>query len=389
MERSNRNSGEPTLPLIDYAKAAASLLIVWHHFALYGPLSDEAEPLLGPLRVWLVEQGRLAVQVFLVVGGFLAARGLVASPGAEPARRVAWLALVQRRWLRLAPAYWVALVAALVAAGVARALISESTVPAAPSGWQVLANVLMLQDLAGVEALSAGVWYVAIDFQLYALLALLVVLRARLPGDEARRRWTALGLTTLVAASLLVFNLDAGLDVWAIYFLGAYGLGVLAQWARVDARWCVVIAVLVAAALLLEWRSRIALAGSVAMMLAVMPDGRARAWRVVPLSRLAAFLSRISYAVFLLHYPAYLVVGALVADQWPHLPDVHLVGLGVAFGLALAAGWALQATLDAVSARRRISAARRSDPAPRPARPAAAATPPARRPAPAARSTAA
>jgi hypothetical protein len=32
------------------------------------------------------------------------------------------------------------------------------------------------------------------------------------------------------AASLLSFNLDADLDVWAIYFMGAYGLGMMAFW---------------------------------------------------------------------------------------------------------------------------------------------------------------
>lgn len=390
MGHSNRYSGEPALPLIDHAKAAASLLIVWHHFALYGPLSDGAAPLLGALRLWLVEHGRLAVQVFLVIGGFLAARTLLATPAAGSGRGAAgWPALVGRRWLRLAPAYWVALVAALAAAWLARGLIDEPSVPAEPSGWQMLANALMLQDLTGVEALSAGVWYVAIDFQLYALLALLCALRAVVADEARRRRWTALGLTTGVAASLWAFNREAGLDAWAIYFFGAYGLGVLAQWSRADARWRAVIAVLVAVALLLEWRSRVALAGAVALALAFMPDGHARVWRHVPLHRQAAFLSRISYAVFLMHYPVYLAVGALVADQWPHLPDVHLVGLGVAFALSLAAGWALQSALDALSAWRRVSAARRSAPAPRPARPAAAATPPARRPAPAARSTAA
>ncbi len=391
MEHSKRYSGEPVLPLIDYAKAAASLLIVWHHFALYGPLSDGAAPLLGAVRLWLVEHGRLAVQVFLVIGGFLAGRTLLATPAAGTGRGPAgWPAQVMRRWLRLAPAYWVALIAALAAAWLARGLIDEPSVPAEPSGWQVLANALMLQDLTGVEALSAGVWYVAIDFQLYGLLALLCALRAVVTDETRRRRWTALGLTAGVAASLWVFNRDAGLDVWAIYFFGAYGLGVLAQWSRADARWSVVITVLVAVALLLEWRSRVALAGGVALVLAFMPDGHARAWRHVPLRRLAVFLSRISYAVFLLHYPVYLAIGAVVADQWPHLPDVHLVGLGLAFGLSLVAGWALQVAIDRIPAGRwRVSAARRSATAPHRPRPAAVAAPPAPHPAPAARSTAA
>jgi peptidoglycan/LPS O-acetylase OafA/YrhL len=390
MEHSKRYPGESALPLIDHAKAVASLLIVWHHFALYGPLSDGAAPLLGAVRLWLVEHGRLAVQVFLVIGGFLAARTLLASPAAGAGRGLSgWPPRIGRRWLRLAPAYGVALVAALAAAWLARDLIDEPSLPSEPSGWQILANTLMLQDLVGVEALSAGFWYVAIDFQLYALLALLCALRAVVTDDARRRRWTALGLMAGVAASLWFFNRESGLDVWAIYFFGAYGLGVLAQWARADARWSAVIALLVMVALMLEWRSRIALAGVVALVLAFMPDGRARVWRCVPLGRLAAFMSRISYAVFLMHYPVYLVVGALVAQQWPRLPDVHLVGLGVAFLLSIAAGWALQATIDRIAAWRRVSAARRSAPGPHRPRPAAVEAQPAPHPAPGVRSTAA
>ncbi len=50
-------------------KAMACIAIVWHHLAFYGPMSDIAYPLAPVLMAWLYDHGRVAVQVFLVVGG--------------------------------------------------------------------------------------------------------------------------------------------------------------------------------------------------------------------------------------------------------------------------------------------------------------------------------
>ena len=58
-------------PLIDILKALACALIVWHHLAFYGPMSDVAWPLFPGLFAWLYNDARMAVQVFLVLGGYL------------------------------------------------------------------------------------------------------------------------------------------------------------------------------------------------------------------------------------------------------------------------------------------------------------------------------
>ena len=63
-------------PWIDTLKGAACIAIVWHHLAFYGPMSDVALPLAPNLIAWLYDHARLAVQVFLVLGGYLAASSL-------------------------------------------------------------------------------------------------------------------------------------------------------------------------------------------------------------------------------------------------------------------------------------------------------------------------
>ena len=69
------------LPLIDAFKAIASQLIVLHHLSAYGPLSATVQQAAPGLIGWFYDYARMAVQVFLVIAGFLAVRGL--SPGGQ------------------------------------------------------------------------------------------------------------------------------------------------------------------------------------------------------------------------------------------------------------------------------------------------------------------
>jgi len=83
----------------------------------------------------------------------------------------------------------------------------------------------------GLDSLSAGVWYVAIDFQLFALMLVLLWLARRMADRTSAQRWMTLVLVGGLAAwSLLVFNTDPGWDNWAVYFFAAYALGALAWW---------------------------------------------------------------------------------------------------------------------------------------------------------------
>lgn len=332
-----------TLWLIDVIKAVASQLIVWHHLAAYSPMSDVLYPHATSFTDWLYEDARLAVQAFLVIGGFLSARSLAPAPDAllDAFSQRNLVGLLWSRYLRLARPYVVALICAIVCAGLARGLVADPTTPTAPSLGQVLAHLVLLQDIVHVDALSAGVWYVAIDFQLYALLALALWSARRI----ALRTGTAAGtvvaslLIGLAAASLFWLNRNPALDQWAPYFFGAYSLGVFAQWATATERgdrWLALIALLTVCALALEWRSRILVAGLTALALATgvgayfSLKGEA--------ARLVAALGRISYPVFLIHYPVSLLVGAMFLRLWPQSLAVSVLGLLAAWLLSLAGG---------------------------------------------------
>lgn len=323
------------LPLIDAFKAIASQLIVLHHLAFYGPLSDGTYELAPALVGWFSQDARMAVQVFLVIAGFLAARSL--APQAVLVTRQPLTQLWQR-YVRVALPYIAALLVAMLCTRLASHWMQHDSLPAPPTFWQFVGHVALLQSLLGVESLSAGVWYVAIDFQLFGvLLALLWLARRWAPDPSSGGRWVAPGLVlTGVLASLFYFNRDASWDNWALYFLGAYGLGALAYWVgqlapgRAGRQLLWGLALVTLLALALDYRTRIALALAVALVLAwALRAGWLYAW---PRSATLAYLGKISYSVFLLNFPVALVVNAwftryCAPDAWVQTTGVLLAWL--------------------------------------------------------------
>jgi peptidoglycan/LPS O-acetylase OafA/YrhL len=177
----------------------------------------------------LFDYGRFAVQVFLVVAGYLAAQSvgkLMAIGHAHSnglgARLVLQLAL--RRYLRLVGPYVVALLITIVCASLARQWSADEYIGQPETIAQVLAHLFLLQGVLGYDSISAGVWYVAIDWQLFT--ALVVVYAV------FRRPMVRIGVIfILMVASLLYFNRHADYENSFIYFIGSYGLGIFAYWA--------------------------------------------------------------------------------------------------------------------------------------------------------------
>ncbi|HZW20706.1 acyltransferase [Noviherbaspirillum sp.] len=322
--------------VFDLLKAVACNLIVLHHLAFYGPMADVARPLAPEMFEWLEAHARIAVHAFLVMGGFLAARSLSAQSTAArtPVRAVL------RRFVKLAPPFMAAMLLAVAASALAAQWMTHDSISSMPNLAQVLAHASLLHGVLGYESLSAGAWYVAIDFQLFALMTLLLYLTAR-PGLPA---WLApSAVAGCTAASLLYFNLDSTWDNWAPYFFGSYGLGALAWWASERTRSPLQLALLTSAILLLgglaldlEFRSRIALALGTALLLVAACKGMVR----IPGqdSRLVALIGRISYSVFLIHFPVSLVVNAAFTRFAPALPEVQAAGVVTAWLASIAAG---------------------------------------------------
>ena len=333
----------PQFGLINVLKAVAAQLIVLHHLAFYGPMSDYVQPMWPALLDWLGDSARIAVQVFLVIGGFLAAKSLAPDglPGL-PASATP-LQAIRRRYIKLAPPFIAATLIAALANALAAGAMMHDSISAPATAGQLAAHALLLHGVLGYESLSAGAWYVAIDFQLYALTALALWTAGRVAGGRALAWLVPVMVAVGGALSLLYFNLDAGWDNWAPYFFGSYGLGMLAWWAS-DARrktgavFALMLLLVVPAwlALAVEFRSRIELALAVACVLFLC--GRSatvlhgRAWAAVNT------LGRISYAVFLIHFPVSLLVNTAFVSWAPLEPEWQALGMLTAWFASLAAG---------------------------------------------------
>lgn len=349
----------PRFPGIDALKGLACVMIVWHHLAFYGPMSDVVHPFAPALMGWLYDYGRMAVQVFLVVSGFLAAASLAPQGVAvfdSPGR------LVLRRYWRLAKPYLVALAVSVLVAALVRPWFAHTSVSAAPTLLQLLAHVFLLQDVLGQEALSAGVWYVAIDFQLYAAAVLIFAFARRFQLQQGESGGAThatsasatvsapLGVSLillLALASLLFFNRLPAFDITALYFCGSYALGMLAFWAfsNLGARrgfWLATMAVMGGLALALDFRGRLVVALVTAFGLVWLSGLQPTAWLVRLLQqRRLVQLGRISYSVFLIHFPVCLLVNAVFGYFWPTQLLANVAGLLLAFTLSLLAGSAL------------------------------------------------
>ena len=336
--------------LLDLLKAVGCVLIVLHHLAFYGPMSDVVAGQWPALIDWLADDGRLAVQLFLVCSGYLTASAFARRPemGARRFFQLAW-----RRYLRLSLPLLAALSVAVLVTEAIRTDFHHPSLSAPPDWTQVLAHVFFLQHLLDMEALSAGVWYVAIDFQLYLLtmLALWCVTRwVRWHPDwrpDALRVQVFLALTLL---SLMRWNLNTDLDLYGLYFFGSYGLGWLAwrtRQSRIPPKGWAGLLSLGLLALWVDPRLRVMTAWAVAMLLAAAPQAWLQPQLVTGrLRRAVSRLASVSYSVFVIHYAVSLVVSAFVTHWWAQSLACNALGMLLALGLSVLAGAVLHRWIE-------------------------------------------
>lgn len=321
------------MPLLDALKGIAAQLILVHHLVSYGPLAEAAGRMFPGVSGFLFDYGRMVVQVFLVIAGFLATQALVGG-GAMPLQP---FLLILRRYRRLAVPFVAAMAIAVVCSAIARPWLSGDVVPAAPTLAQFLAHALLLHGVLDVPSLSAGVWYVAIDLQLFALLVLILWLGQRVGGERHGVRLGLVLMLGLALASLFHFNRDDAWDAWAVYFFAAYALGA-AAWLIGSGRFgragggklATLLTIALIIALFIDFRLRIVLAALVALGLGLaLHTGLITRW---PRSRLLDWLGRVSYAVFLVHFPVLLLFNAAYG-AWGNGDDIAALA-------AMIAGWA-------------------------------------------------
>jgi peptidoglycan/LPS O-acetylase OafA/YrhL len=341
----------PRSTSVDVLKIIAAQMIFWHHLSAYGDMAQWLSQSLSDVYDFLFGYARMAVQIFLVVSGYLTAQHI------DLVNRPYWLQSVCKRYLRLTPVYLFALLWVSLCMGMTRPYFSADWLPAFLDVPQVLAHISLLHGLLDYPSLSTGIWYIAIDFQLYIVLTGLVYatgLLVPLPWRETVFSTAVLGM---ISVSLWWFNLDASWDNWAIYFFGAYGLGFLAGRAPLSRHhqklfWLGLVLALLS--LILQWRWRIALACSTALLLWTFQTIR-QPWLTYKTNlrwqSLRTMLADSSYAFFLMHFGVLILFNAAWQSlAWHQYSPTALLGASMllcAWVSSIALGVATQKWVEA------------------------------------------
>lgn len=317
---------------IDLLKVVAALLIILHHLSNYGQIAADARSVLPGLMTWLFEYGRYAVQIFLVMAGYLASQSLTKFTHAQLSSKNV-LRIIINRYLRLLAPFVAALLVTILCAWIARFWIKDEFVGEAETLSQFIAHLFFLQDILGLDSISAGAWYVAIDWQLYSVLAILLFYFS----SYQAMIWL---LSIVAVSSLLYFNRSAHYEAYFIYFIGSYGLGVLAYLANnfadkkiqrfAKAALLVIGLILVISALQEIWLRNF-LAWSVALFLSIWgnthyPKVTIDSVLKARLLEMFAWASLRSYCAFLIHFAFILVANTLyIAAGWHSYESATLV----------------------------------------------------------------
>ena len=303
--------------MIDLLKVFAAILIILHHLSSYGQIAEDARTVLPGLMIWLFEYGRYAVQIFLVMAGYLAAQSLTRFANAKFSRQNLLRAIINR-YLRLFAPYIAALIFTIACAWLARFWVNDEFVGEQETLGQFIAHLFFLQGILGLDSISAGAWYVAIDWQLYSVLAVLLI-------SFSSYQALIWFISIVAVSSLLYFNRSAEYDAFFIYFIGSYGLGVLAYLAKnfADSKIqglakaaLIIIGVIIAISTLQEVWLRNFLAWFVALFLLVWgnasyPKVSTTSVLKVRLLRTVAWASPRSFCAFLIHFAFILLANTL------------------------------------------------------------------------------
>jgi peptidoglycan/LPS O-acetylase OafA/YrhL len=204
---------------------------------------------------------------------------------------------------------------------------------------QFLAHLFFIQGILGLDSISAGAWYIAIDWQLYSVLAILLI---SFPSYQAVI-WV---ISILAVSSLLFFNRSGTYEAYFIYFIGSYSLGVLAYLAksfenqnvnRLAKVALIVIGFIIAASSFQQIWLRNFLAWFVAIALLLwgnhpypsIANGKSFLLKAITWGSLR------SYSAFLIHFAFILLANTLYIATGMHTHESGLFALSLMFGVLL------------------------------------------------------
>lgn len=353
---------------IDGLRGLAALGVVVFHAWWYEP-----EP-----RALLVDaewsdlvflRARAGVQILLVISGFVIAYTL-RNTWVTPRE---FLSFMTRRIVRLVPAYWIALSFALL-----MGMLCHGPLQITPpfddqvSATRVLAHLVFLQDVLGFKSFSAGLWTVCIEMQFYVLAVVgwgaAQRILARPTTDKPQPAATALLLVfgPLAIISLVFCYRVECTEPWVIYFMWRFCLGMAAWWTlerTIPLRVFATMVIIGTGQLVFELtldplfdhENEFPSANFIGLATALAIYGAGRTGRIHQWLNWTwlQFVGRISYSVYLIHYPVIYVL-TNVGWKWCGNSPSTIQAAGIlvsSTAVSLLAGYVLYMTVEAPSFR--------------------------------------
>ncbi len=314
----HQRTGDPIKPaarfvMIDGLRGLAALGIAVYHIWRY-EVALETEPLtyvsagfVPGFVDWILLRTWVGVQFLLVVSGFVIAFTL----------RNTWvtpreaLSFVGRRVVRLWPPYAVTILVVLL---LHAACVNWWGVPSPFEEpltiTRVLAHLAFLQDVLRETPLSAAIWTVCIEVQFYVVSVVGWGLAQRLlprpdPKPPQPSGWgVLLVFAPLALTSLCFWNRQDITEPWVIHYMNSFFLGMVVWWAldrTVLPQVFGVTVAIYAVQFVFQWKLENALALTAA--LAIYVAGRTDHFHDWLNWRWLQYLGRISYSLYLIHYP--------------------------------------------------------------------------------------
>lgn len=348
-------AGTPRIefPYLDGIRGLAAVVVVLYHAWLFTGLTGQAAAQLAVPRL-IIGHGYLGVPVFIVLSGYVLMLPMARNGSSWYSKGFG--SYIFRRAKRILPPYYaalaltLALIAAIPLLRAAHGTQWDSKIPVTFGG--VVSHLLMLQDVdhGWIEQINGPMWSVAVEFQIYFLMPLILLLWRFLGA------WVAVGVT--VAASIVpgLFGVATFAHPW---LLGLFAVGMLAArltFVRPPAR---------------RWVEPVALAVGlvvVALVYRAFPAARAHGWLLELVvgcltaavlvwlgrraiagrrnvvtgffgSRPMLFLGLTSYSIYLVHSPLIGLANLVLLPLHLSLVANYLVLTFVAVPLALGVSW--------------------------------------------------
>ncbi len=337
---------KPRSILIDGLRGLAAVAVMLHHY--YNETAESiriavASVIPRPLE-WAMERGAAGVDTFFLISGFV----IVMSFGGARVTRGSASNFAINRFFRIWPPYLLAIVLSLTIALVADRMMHRATV--LPT-WDILAaNVLLIQAMVGAPSLVFVAWTLSHEVQFYLLFIGLLAAAQRVGRRVEVPTWAwllafgATGLGSILwTTEVPRFRQATCVNTWHLFASGAFLYLFHAR--KIDRR--AALGFLALECGLLAWHPTVfnlTAVGTIALILVASPLGGIEGWLDFWLFR---FLGRISYPLYLVHWPiGNRVLNLLAKYQGGSTSFGVAVFLG-AIGMSVAAAVALHYLVEA------------------------------------------